>query len=332
MYKYEETHVPRTMRDMLKLYNQEDIFKIIFKKYPDVNITYLSPFRIDHNPNCFFEWYKGVLMFRDFGDVRRDCFQAVKDYFNLFTYQDTFDFIIEYFQLNGTSSKDEYVAIKQGQTNNLFYDVTTEKRSFELRDHLYWKEYYITEEQLLEDYVYPVSKYRFYSKKNNRWFIVRPNDIAYVINGFDRGKKIYRPKMTGKAKWLTNCGANDIGNVNNISTEEHYLLITKSYKDHRVIKNEGYSNTVWFQSEKMYPSDEILRELLNPFPDIYIFYDNDQAGIEGSAKLRHKIMELFPNRNPILIYSPFSYFKDPAEIVSVKGKKVLNDLLWKSFQ
>lgn len=330
MYKYEEP-IPLLMKDILSHYSQEDIFKIVFGEYPDYNRNYLSPFRPDNNPNCFFEWYKGQLLFRDFADIRRDCFHSVKDYFKLNTYQATFEFIFEYFKDKKVDLRDDYKRAKKHQDDQ-FYDIFTATRPFEYRDYLYWKEYYITNEQLQEDAVYPIYRYRFYSRKKQRWFVITPMDVAYAISGFSRTKKIYRPKSGNKDnKWLTNCGANDIGNVNNLSTEHQYLMITKSYKDHRVIRNEGYSNTVWFQSEKMYPDDRILMELLDPYPDIFIFYDNDAAGIEGSEKLRHHIMELFPSRNPVLIYSPYTYFKDPASVVSTKGKKILSDLLWNSF-
>jgi hypothetical protein len=332
MYKYEEPY-PQSISEILELYTQEDIFKIVFNDYPDYNNVYLSPFRSDRHPNCYFEWYKGRLLFKDYADVRRDCLQAIKDYYNLPTYKEVFTFIHDYFKSNKPANKVTFNKIREKRISKKFYDIVTYKRDFELRDNLYWKQYFITKEQLDEDLVFPISQFRFFSPKKQNWFNVNPIDIAYAITGFKRAKKIYRPRNYNfKSKWLTNCTENDVGNINNISKKLNYLIITKSYKDHRVIRNEDYTNVVWFQSETMYPNDDILLDLVGSYPYIFIFYDNDEAGRKGSDKLKNHILKLLPSKNIQLIFSPFKIFKDPASIVSNKGKFELQQILWKNCQ
>lgn len=332
MYKYEEP-CSLNMSSILEYYSQEDIFKIVFNEYPNFNTVYISPFREDKHPNCFFEWYKGRLLFKDYADIRRDCLQAIKDYYRFSTYNEAFAFIHEYFKANKPASKVEFEKMREERKADEFHDITTYIRSYELRDDLYWKQYCISKEQLEEDLVFPIRSYRFFSPKKQKWFTVNPMDIAYAITGFDRAKKIYRPRNNNsKSKWLTNCGANDVGNINGISKDLNYLIITKSYKDHRVIRNQGFPNVVWFQSESMYPCDSILSELIAAYPYIFIFYDNDEAGKNGSEKLKNHVLELFPNKNIQLIFSPFQFFKDPASIVSNKGKAELQQILWRNCQ
>ena len=332
MYKYEEPY-SWNMSSILEQYSQEDIFKIVFNEYPDFNTVYLSPFRPDRHPNCFFQWYKGKLFFKDYADTYRDCLHAIKDYFNLKDYAEVFRFIHEYFQSNKPVTKEVFHQIQKEIKQSEFYDITTSTRNFELRDNLYWKQYFITKEQLDEDLVFPISKYRFFSPKKHSWFTINPLDITYAICGFEKCKKIYRPRNPNpKSKWLTNCGPNDVGNIKNISKDFNYLIITKSYKDHRVIRNQGYSNVIWFQSELMYPDDELLLSLIGSFPYIFIFYDNDEAGIKGSNKLKEHILKMLPSKNIQLLYSPFKIFKDPASIVSNKGKIELQRILWKNCQ
>lgn len=330
MYKYEEPN-SWNVSEILDQYSQEDIFRIVFGQYPDYSINYLSPFRDDSHPNCYFQWYKGKLLFKDYADRIRDCFQAVKDYAGLDTNSEVFTFIHEYFRDNKLVLKTEFKKAKIEYKEAKSHSITVFKRKFELRDELYWKQYFITENQLTEDLVFPVFRFRYFSSKQSRWLVANPTDITYAITGFKQAKKMYRPmNKNPKSKWLTNCSRNDIGNIGNISTELDYLMITKSYKDHRVIKNEKYSNTVWFQSESQFPDDDILLDLIKSYPYIFIFYDNDKAGIKGSKKLMEKIIELQSFKIVKTMYSPFPIFKDPASIVSNKGRKELQKILWKN--
>ena len=330
MYKYEE---PWNVDEILDKYSEEDIFKIVFGHYPDYNTSYLSPFREDMHANCYFEWYKGRLYFKDHADIVRNCFQAVRDYVKLDTNIEVYSFIHEYFKNNKPALKTEFKKIRKECTEKKFRSITVYKRKFELRDELYWKQYHITEEQLQNDLVFSIFRFRYFSAKKQMWLVANPLDITYAITGFERGKKIYRPmNKNPKSKWLTNCNHNDIGNVKNISSDSDYLIITKSYKDHRVIRNEGYSNVVWFQSELQFPDDKLLLELIKPYPYIFIFYDNDKAGIKGSKKLKDKIVKIQSYKVVKELFSPFPIFKDPASIVSNKGKEELQKILWKDCQ
>lgn len=326
MYGYAR-NIPLSMNDFLAIYSQEDIFRIIFGDYPDLDILYLSPFREDYHPNCFFEWYKGKLMFRDFGDIRRDCFQGIKDLYGIGTYSEVMEFIDNYFSDNPIplDQKPKRICNKERKDCSITFRI----KDYETKDNLYWKQYFITPSQLREDQVSVINWYRFYSEKAKKWIILRPYDIAYAISGFETRCKIYRPlNHNKKSKWLTNCKANDVGNLANIDPTGEVLIITKSYKDHRVIRNQGFKNVIWFQAEKIMPDDSILLSLLQRYERILIFYDNDDAGICGSADLQHKLESFDFIKRPIMtMYSPCNYLKDPAEIVSIRSEQELKSLL-----
>lgn len=324
MYKYDIT-VPYSMKELLEEYSQEDIFRIVFKEYPNTDILYLSPFREDTHPNCFFDWYKGKLYFKDYADSPRDCFQAIKDHFHIETYKGVTEFIINYFVEHPVLP--EHVPFKsKKEKDQKDCSITFRIRDWEERDRLHWSQFAITKEQLLEDSVSVISMYRFYSNKTNRWVIIHPFDIAYAISGFEQRCKIYRPYNKNKAsKWTTNCGVNDIGNLNHIDYTGKLLIITKSYKDYRVIKNQGYKNTIWFQSEKIIPHDSQLASLGARYENIVIFYDNDEAGISGASELQLRLLHLGHGSKSIM--SPYPHMKDPAEIVSIRGEKELAQFL-----
>ena len=60
------------------------------------------------------------------------------------------------------------------------------------------------------------------------------------------------------------------------------LMITKSYKDYRVLRNLGV-NVTWFQNEGSVPNN--LKKIINGYKDVIIFFDNDYTGLEASEKL-----------------------------------------------
>lgn len=326
MYGYEQT--PSTIGELLETYSQEDIFTIVFGSYPDPSILYLSPFRQDNNPNCFFEWYKGKLYFRDYADIARDCLHAVKDFYSLDSYSDVMKVVTNHFSLHPIPQDQKPVKFSQKDKKDC--SVTFRIREWEKRDSLVWDQYEITREQLTEDHVSVISMYRFYSEKSNRWVILRPFDPAYAISGFGQKCKIYRPlNHCRQSKWLTNCSSDDVGNLWGIDYTGDLLIITKSYKDYRCIKNQGYKNVIWIQSEKVIPSDKILFDLLSRYERVLIFYDNDLIGMTGAGDLQTKLETLNPAIAVRSIHSPYSYMKDPAEMVSIRGGNELKEFLKK---
>ncbi len=52
------------------------------------------------------------------------------------------------------------------------------------------------------------------------------------------------------------------------------LIITKSMKDVMVLNEMGYQ-AVSPMAENVIPSEEIIQDLIDAYPKIYIFYDND---------------------------------------------------------
>jgi hypothetical protein len=332
MYGYQPI-VPRDINDLLELgYSQEGIFKIVFGYLPMSGTYVISPFRTDQSPGCWFEWYDDKLYFKDFGEVRgkrqRDCFQAVKDFYSLPTLEATINFIVKYYN-------DQQIELTPTNIRHSPHIVKTESsidfraKPFKDSDRLFWSQYQIKKAHLIEDNVFSALTYKIYSGIKKTTTIIRPNDLCYVITGFEDRCKVYRPKQKGKGKFITTCTQNDVGGYTSLPFVDKLLLITKSYKDWRVLKNQGY-NVIWFQNEGMFPSDEILYDLSIRFEHILILFDNDQTGIKAAQTLIEVFKQFDKTVN--FFYSPYSYLKDPAEIISVKGKEELNQFLWNNCQ
>ena len=121
------------------------------------------------------------------------------------------------------------------------------------------------------------------------------NNIGFAYTEFENDrKKIYQPLNAKTDKWFTNCSANDIGNIRNLAMSGQNLIVTKSYKDCRVLRNLGF-DTIWFQNEGMCPEKKMLKMLSERFENIFVFFDNDSSGLKASSIIREKFNEFTEN-------------------------------------
>ena len=132
----------------------------------------------------------------------------------------------------------------------------------------------------------------------------------------------------GRKRFLTNCTKNDVGGINSLVSYGKELIIAKSYKDYRVLKNNG-KNVVWFQNEGMIPSDSILTLLVRHFASVIVWFDNDQPGIIASEKVKNHINTLVPCKAKNLWLPERSLevgIKDPSDCIA-KDKVLFNQFL-----
>lgn len=309
---------------VLAVTTAETIFKLVLDDVVLGNKKYTAPYREDHTAQCYFDIGRtGDLHFVDFADpnmIRKDCFGFIGACYNL-DYDSTMRYIDQQLGL-GLASGDkiipDFTPLKPK------YKLTKKEkiirkapREFELRDRDFWyNQYGITRAQLASDGVTPVKCYQFESKTGETCNIT-PFDICYAYTEFANNKmKIYRPMGSSEQKWLTNCNQNDIGSIAHVDQSSDYIVVTKSYKDCRVLRNEGL-NTVWFQNEGMIPDVEHLQQILL-FKTIYIWFDNDQSGLAATHKVRERFIELgHKDVKTIIIPIPLRTehgVKDPADL------------------
>lgn len=347
MYQYSE-FIPCRKEEVLKRLSQEEIYLLVLDQLPPVNTYVTSPFRKDNKPGCYFMWYNGILYFKDFGDPNyqmRDCFQAVMDKMHL-TFKECLLFLNDYFQLGLNSGSSKPILFNDVIVNNkanksmpgkitkvgdvrLSDEIIYKARGFFPIDKNYWYDRYeIKRSNLIEDNVFAGIWYQFYSKKGVL-VTIRPSDIMYAYSDFYDGRtKIYRPLSPDKVgKWLTNCKADDVGGIRRLPRTGKQLFIKKSYKDYRVVKNEGF-NVVWFQNEGMFPNDEIIIDLCLRFEKLIVIFDNDDKGIVAGLKLIEKINSLSPNKAVLkYISKQFKDAKDPSDLRHKYGRTELNKFL-----
>lgn len=294
--------------DLYNYYSQEEIFKLVFNEYPDFDKKYISPFRDDENPNCYFIKRDNLIYFVDWIVETVDAIGAIALKYNL-DLNSAIEFVK--YSLKHNIIKSDYISTnkftKKVKSPTLIIPKT---RSWENRDISYWTNRYgITIDQLKEDKVFPISSYVM--RKDGIWKSYCVFDRGYAITSNDQ-VKIYRPfgnKDTNK--WLSNIGKNTI-----LGKHVNYnkIIITKSYKDYRVIYNITGDSVIWLQNEGVIPDH--LNSFLSPYKEVIIFYDNDKAGKWASNKLANVVHN--PHK---LVYTPEKHIKDISDMYCYKGKQ-----------
>lgn len=322
---------------ILNTIDQKSIFELIFGTI-DLSNKYCSPFRKDHDPGCYF-WYDkdGILLFVDWANntynqgihmQRINCFEAIQLYYKLDTINDALDFIVDKI-VNHESVKKlsvcEPMTLDKQKKHTIIH---SEFRNFERRDERYWGQYGITTYQLQEDFVFPVNRYSI-TKKNTYWY--RPRTICYSLGLFNNGKqKLYFPKNRHQYRFITNCSTDDIGMIDRLPDTGKQLIITKSYKDYRVLKNFGCT-VIWFQNEVTCPSDYIMIDLANRFDSIVIFFDSDETGVRNSIKVCNTLNKVVKATCFVPLWvSSEEGVKDPSDLYAKKGPMAVQSFLYEN--
>ena len=315
---------------ILKYVSEADIFELVFRFKPREYDYVVSPFREDKNPGCWFEnSISGKLTFVDFGSqiyqgntkmIRIDCFDAVQKFYKIGNLYNTLLFIRKHLIEGKNLEQREVKQFVVKQKDDI--DILINSRSFNLEDKAYWFDrYQITKQNLIEDKVFPIIKYKVLNSKKFGDYAVTVRDLTYCYTDFESGrKKIHRPNETGKKRFITNCTQNDIGGIRFLPLTGKNLIITKSLKDYRVLRNQG-CNVIYFQNEGMFPTLDILLPLCNRFKYVTVFFDNDQAGIEAAIKLVSIINSYIPGKA--------SYTHFPIELLVLKEITDPSDFIYK---
>jgi len=335
MYGFQDEYIPLTINEVLKRVSQEEIFKMVFKEYPVIGKNYVSPIRNDNTAGCFFGYYGAKLYFIDFASSPShfDCFNIIQKYYTL-TFKEALIYINSYFELGlefGETAKpiiyEEPLVVKHG-SNRPSIDIMYKIRPMNGVDQSYWKKKYdITDEQLISDEVYPILWYKiFYPDKPSKAY--RPRTITYAYSGFEANRvKLYSPlSPTKKGKWLSNCTADDVGQIDKLPLYGNKLIVSKAYKDSRILRNYGV-NSVWFQNEGTVPNTSILVNLCNRFDEIIILFDNDKHGHQSSEKIERVINSHFPLKSRRVFIPEISGCKDPSDFYEMYGRIELLSIL-----
>lgn len=283
---------------------------------------FCNPLRVDNHPGCWLEWSTkdtGWLVLIDYADRRFlgfDILSAIS-YQRHCTKKQALYYIIQNFKPTHLTKQQ---IIKQ--KNNFVFRLHSSRRKWEQKDADYWVPYDIHRNQLESDLTFPVKEYIMNSKKNPNFYHKIIPDLAFCYP-FNNHQKIYMPYE--KHRFITSCDEDDIGGIDKLVGKK-ILIITKSYKDYRVLKNIAY-DVIWFQNEGCLPNPFLLSKIIKEYDYIFVLYDNDKAGIKASRKVCNYYNEIFNTDKfiPTALERELNKvgITDPADFIKEYGKQEL---------
>jgi hypothetical protein len=272
------------IKEILSNVNQEQLFLHYLGILPNASGRFYSPFRTDKNPGCRFRWYSGILylventMYKN--KLYWSIFDCLQERYGM-TFLQAVETIVNDYKLDNTNTNLTTVS----KTKKPRPTIRFTSKPFE-RDNLF----YLSNETLNKEYVFLVEDY--WISTNNT---VRKNPIhnprntttiAYYFPDSDH-VKLYFPNET-EMRWYSNCDTNDIFGkykINYYSFKYDYLVITKSQKDRLILDYKFNIPSIAVQNEGCFIPKNIIDEIRELFPEIYILFDNDETGEKMSQKL-----------------------------------------------
>jgi hypothetical protein len=270
-----------------------------------------NPLRLDKHPNCWLSYGTRKQGYIVLNDYARSMFHGFT-VFDAVMYKNNCSFneacsIIESWVHYGNISPSRQQAINREFTFRLLYEPHKHqgREVFLQKDKEYWDQYGISKKNLEQDGVKSVAK-AFYNTKRHayRMQILKPRGVMYAYNFGDR-RKLYQPY--GSPKFLSTCKAEDVWGRDSLEGKET-IIITKSYKDFRVIKDTSSKHDcVGLQSETVYIGWDMLVKL-EQYKRKIILFDNDATGKEQAVRLRDYCNHIGSNYESVWLDSD----KDPA--------------------
>lgn len=332
MFKQVMMRFPLDTEEILKRVSQEEIFELVFDKKVNTTDKYKAPYREDRNPSCFFKYYKDTLLFNDlaFSSKGINCFQMIQKVYNL-GFGETLKLINNKLKIGlGDDSEVKEVlpvkinSFKKVENENHITPIHIEEKGFNELDLKYWGLFGITKENLQEDSVKSLHSYIIGSEENFIGYMA--DKLSFAYTEFENNKvKIYQP-LSERYKWRTNCNENDIGSIKHLRYENNRIVITKSYKDCRVLRNFGIES-IWFQNEGMFPEKKKLFDILKKYEKVTIFFDCDETGVKASHDLFQYIYEKYPTLRYVPNKAYLNGVKDISDMYRIYGEKITKKFL-----
>lgn len=322
-----------------------DIYKMYIKDDFIINKPFSSPFREDNIPSfSIFVSSDGNLLYNDFVKGGGNCVNFVKELFQESWYEALSriaidfnfdkDYVIKKVNTKNTSEKqlnkikDKLVKIKDKTL-----DLKVKIRKFEDYDIQYWKKQGINRSTLKKYRVYPIS--HIFLITESKETILTADKHAYVFIERKDGKntiKIYQP--FSQYKWMNNHDFSVWQGWEQLPSDDHILIITKSLKDVMSISQNTKYSAVSLQQENANAKENVIQELKERFDWIFVLYDNDfDKEINWGEKFGK---EFSKQHNLIFLMIPDKYKStDFTDLVNKYGKAVaisaLNELVEEHF-
>lgn len=247
-----------------------------------------SPLRIDNNPSFSLYSKDGInVLWTDFSTKEHgSTIDLLKEYWGE-SYKDVLEHLWEDLP-NITNTNTNFSNTKRINRvkSSSGFKLECKVREWQDYDIEYWNSFGITLKWLKYADVYPIS-HKIVIKDDSR--MVFPCDkLAYAYVEFKEGNttlKIYQPLNTRGYKWSNNHNRSVISLWTKIPEYGEKVVICSSLKDALCLSCQTNIPAIAVQGEGYSMSDTAVKELKRRYKQVYILFDNDNAGISDSKKL-----------------------------------------------
>jgi DNA primase len=323
MYDTRLTNIDLSIDSILEKITEYDIYRYYIGQSFKLGRIMKSPFRQDKHPSfgIFKSTKYGTLLFKDLATGKSgNCVQFVQELFNI-SYRESLVKILNDLSNNNLISSIEGISVKE-EYQSTSVVISVSRKKFCKTDDTYWNQYFLERSDLRHFNVSPIETY-WINEIVQPWTynVANPGYSYQIYNKY----KIYKPLANKKEKWISNCNSYDIQGFEQLEYQGDLLIITKSLKDVMVLYKMGY-NAIAPHGENHLVPKYIIDNIKKRFNNIFIFYDNDEAGIKGSKNLSTKT-----NFKTIYVPKQENTCKDISDFVQIngikKGKELMKEIL-----
>lgn len=275
-----------SLEDILCLTTEAQIcaYYLNINEFP---IIIKSPFRIDRNPSFSIYQKDNKIYYYDFGTKEKggllDLLSKLwnKDFINCLT--TIFDNINSINQKKVICNESIRNGVKVYKKNVILKVKIREWRDYDIT---YWNSFGISKKWLDYADVYPIS-HKFIIK-DGKTYIFGADKYAYVYVERKEDRitlKIYQPFNKLGYKWSNSHDSSVISLWTKIPEYGKTLCICASLKDALCLWANTGIPSIALQGEGYLMSQTAIKELERRYEDIFIIFDNDEAGIIDGKKL-----------------------------------------------
>ena len=267
---------------------QLQIWRYVLSSHVTFSDTFCNPFRVDNNPDCYLSNTNKIIRLVDWADHYShrnghhgmSCIDAIRLKYSCGTKR---ALQIAYYEALNENTYN--LPIYKPRPKRTFpFKIKPDYRNWKLTDKSFWNGTTdITSKQLEKEQCFPLKQF-WYTDKKGIYKKSVPKTPTY-INHIKDASKVYQPE---NRFWLTNFTNEHIGGFEKFK-DNNTLIITKNLKSYLCIVNLGY-NCRYTPNEGMYLHAKFLQDI-SKFKNIYILFDNDEAGIKASLKIANQFLQ-----------------------------------------
>lgn len=175
---------------------------------------------------------------------------------------------------------------KQTIRINPLKELLCKTRNWEKHDIEYWESYGISLKWLKYADVYPISHKII--KDEDKTYVYKADKHAYAFAEFKENKltlKIYQPFNKNGFKWANRHNKSIISLWTKVPKTGQKICICASLKDALCLWANTGIPSIALQGEGYSMSNSAINDLKTRYKEIYICFDNDEAGLKDAEKL-----------------------------------------------